>query len=86
MHIITIKPQDLGLTIGNDTSLEALNHESGSIDFEIKNPFLCRAPEQKENGDPHHHVHATHDAWPDTIPYLHSNLDHMVAFKLDNPF
>jgi hypothetical protein len=49
-------------------------------------PILCRALEQKGKGDPHHHAHETHDAWPATIPYLHSNMELMVAFEFDNPF
>ena len=39
MDIMTIKPQDLWLTIGNNTGLEAFNHASGGIYFKIKYPF-----------------------------------------------
>ncbi len=38
IYIITIEPQDLRLTIGNNTCLETLNHTGGCIYFEIEDP------------------------------------------------
>ncbi len=72
--------------MSNKKSLEALDLARSCLDFEIKDPMWCRTPAQKERDNQHHNVHTTHDVWPDTMPYLHSNTEHKVASEPDNLF
>jgi hypothetical protein len=39
-----------------------------------------------KDNPPHHHVHATRNAWPDIIPYQHFNMVHVFASEPDYQF